>query len=662
MCMMLIILSACGKEEKVEEIKPEDSKVEEVKTEETTPDAAIEKKEVIYKDDPNSYGLYNVLIERYEKYYGEAEAMKADADYADCYNLGGLCYLELKDLNNDNVDELIMVGMPKQSNSDFWRKRESRYMSIWTIIDGELIYVVSCDLNSYDTPGYRFGIEFANVDGTEVMVYGCENDIIDKEIYSFNNEAGLELETSFYNEYVFDLGESLYKINDEVVEEVEFSEKYSGFQNNNDIICLLGIEGLEEVDKIIQNTNKVKDELSEYKVPEVNKNSKELSEADMIAMLDSSIIDQYITGGEIPNILTVSASYEGSFSSPTALEKLVLYDIEPDYLVDSIEEGLVICAVYDLVNNEIVDQYPIAVGKYKSDLLPGISGKDLLFINNEFESSGGISNIYVNEMNGDETFEVDVFLSFCGVHSIYFKEEFNREYRYELDGDKLEVLSCYYEDEEQKFKHYQYLEWDMVNREFCTQRIDWENDKIGVTKDDIDFLTFEQISIYDDLCKYKDIGMVYEDEYAKLSDRVVNLIPSEDGGEYIYEGIKYADYYRKMMSIMTEKAYVENNFKYYGSVGASEVDGNLRGIQTTTEYYEASYPQLDTFKLVSKDDNRIEFNLYRYFTESNYDMEYYFEELLSNDLISRYQIYRVVMVKENDSWRVDEYELPFYMW
>lgn len=187
---------------------------------------------------------------------------------------------------------------------------------------------------------------------------------------------------------------------------------------------------------------------------------------------------------------------------------------------------------------------------------------------------------------------------------------------------------------------------------------------IGVFRQDVDFLTDEQWALYDkgltNLCHFMyDPGYIDGDKNAAGFDAKI-----VDGWQYYpYYSEKYPNYdafYQDMLTIYTPALFETLNHTMKPRLNEPapsiylDVEGNLYYLNCTGGANLTHLQSWDRYELVSKDENRIEFDVIAYYCEHD-------DVSLENPVPVRMKRGPIVMERTDADWRISKFDYPDYL-
>ncbi len=185
---------------------------------------------------------------------------------------------------------------------------------------------------------------------------------------------------------------------------------------------------------------------------------------------------------------------------------------------------------------------------------------------------------------------------------------------------------------------------------------------VGDLRADVDFLTDEQWTLYDDglihLSHFMfDPRFIGEDTSSAGFDGKINI----DGWQYYpYYSEKYPNYdafYQDMLTIYTPELFETLNHTMKPLINEPappiylNVDGGLYYLDCNGSANLTHLRNWDRFELVSVEDDRIEFNLVAYYCERD-------DVSLENPIPVEMKRGPIVMEKTGDGWRISKFDYP----
>ncbi len=217
---------------------------------------------------PN-YGLYTSLINAYAKQFGPLSAQKVSLGRYILYYTHGLIYTDLKDLNHDGTDELIVVRVQKNleryGNEEYLglNTAERKTLQIFTISKaGMLMHVGTLEptMTANDLPGW-FSVDYTKVGGKNYIITGKPGQVFDKTLWHMQ---GYDLEKVMRIEGPWDDGKKAhYHVNNKEVNKAAYEKaKKTWFANETSI----GITNFvkQEFDVLQQHNDQVQRALQKY--------------------------------------------------------------------------------------------------------------------------------------------------------------------------------------------------------------------------------------------------------------------------------------------------------------------------------------------------------------------------------------------------------------
>ncbi len=124
----------------------------------------------------HNYGIYTSAIKAYEKEFGPLTANQVEG--MELYDVWGVPFIQLTDLNNDGIDELLLVRMHDESSLDyetFSAENHKKYvLHIFTLLKGrDMHHVGSFPLLQ---EGLSPTVQIATVDGEKFILSGDASD------------------------------------------------------------------------------------------------------------------------------------------------------------------------------------------------------------------------------------------------------------------------------------------------------------------------------------------------------------------------------------------------------------------------------------------------------------------------------------------------------
>ncbi len=173
------------------------------------------------------YGLYTSLLMDYNTAYGTADFIEHNKDGENPHSENfGVLYNRLIDFNNDNIPELVIVRIDKET-MDF-----TNALQIYGFdIDGKLTNLAKFTpfLTKHEEEIYS--LAFINYYGDVYLVTGYDGDVIDETIWRFT-ASGFVREIDFKKELLY--GNSKFLVNGNEMLEEEFDNKrYEYFEHKN---------------------------------------------------------------------------------------------------------------------------------------------------------------------------------------------------------------------------------------------------------------------------------------------------------------------------------------------------------------------------------------------------------------------------------------------
>lgn len=185
---------------------------------------------------------------------------------------------------------------------------------------------------------------------------------------------------------------------------------------------------------------------------------------------------------------------------------------------------------------------------------------------------------------------------------------------------------------------------------------------VGDLRADVDFLTEEQWTLYDDgsihLSHFMfDPRFIGEDTSSAGFDDKINI----DGWQYYpYYSEKYPNYdafYQDMLTIYTPELFETLNHTMKPLINEPappiylNVDGGLYYLDCNGGANLTHLRNWDRFELVSMEEDRIEFNLVAYYCERD-------DVSLENPIPVEMKRGPIVMEKTDDGWRISKFDYP----
>lgn len=183
---------------------------------------------------------------------------------------------------------------------------------------------------------------------------------------------------------------------------------------------------------------------------------------------------------------------------------------------------------------------------------------------------------------------------------------------------------------------------------------------VGVTKEDVDFLSLEQWELLEKGYQYIypfeiSAGYFYDDDLQENApEKKVNGLTY-----YKYVGTRYGswnDFYNDMVTVFTPQYFTELNAQDYGELGSVDTYINLSGdlfYKSGNRGANPTYiPELDRYELIEANDQRIIFNLIAYYLSYS-DVG---SDSVTPESMSRCPI---VLKKTQNGWRISKMTLPY---
>ena len=185
---------------------------------------------------------YKKIIEQREQEFGTYTLHDMGIKYAT-----GLCYLELRDVDDDGVEELFLVYNKSEDDTD-----NDRYQSeLWTCENGKAVQLES-DVVSYSNGGFP-SVCWSEVDGKTYFIIDSPS-----EFRSYGVDSSGKF-TIIDNEEMPYLDSKTCLVNGKEVSLEEWQEKYQAYSKNVTVVSLY----YQGEDEIYSQVQQVKDAISE---------------------------------------------------------------------------------------------------------------------------------------------------------------------------------------------------------------------------------------------------------------------------------------------------------------------------------------------------------------------------------------------------------------
>ncbi len=183
---------------------------------------------------------------------------------------------------------------------------------------------------------------------------------------------------------------------------------------------------------------------------------------------------------------------------------------------------------------------------------------------------------------------------------------------------------------------------------------------VGVTKEDVDFLSLEQWELLEKGYRYIypfeiSAGYFYDDDLQENApEKKVNGLTY-----YKYVGTRYGswnDFYNDMLTVFSPQYFTELNAQDYGELGSVDIYINLSGdlfYKSGDRGVNPAYiPELDRYELIEANNQRIIFNLIAYYLSYSD---------VGSDSVTPESMSRCPIVLENtqNGWRISKMTLPY---
>lgn len=180
---------------------------------------------------------------------------------------------------------------------------------------------------------------------------------------------------------------------------------------------------------------------------------------------------------------------------------------------------------------------------------------------------------------------------------------------------------------------------------------------VGAFRQDVDFLTEEQWTLYDKGRLYLYRFLFDAGHFRGDNNALSNIYKTIDGWHYYqYSSEKYPNYdafYQDMLTVYTPEFYAEHN-KTPGDSPIPiyvDIDGDLYYLDATGGASITYLSNWDRFELISKEETRIEFNLITYYCD--------FDAISDNPPIPvEMKRSPIVIEKTNNGWRISKFDYP----
>ena len=186
---------------------------------------------------------YKAVIEQAELQYGPYTLV----DYGNIQYATGVCYLELRDVDKDGMDELLLVHNSGEMTEFGSLKSDSYQYELWTYSDGKAIQLETGGL--YYSNGGWPSVCWTEYDGNTYLVTNAEN----AESYWFHGyftDGTFGVVDNFLSE--FSGGEWISYLNGAEIDEKEWMEKSQQYMANASFVNLF-FENGDYVFQIVQN-------------------------------------------------------------------------------------------------------------------------------------------------------------------------------------------------------------------------------------------------------------------------------------------------------------------------------------------------------------------------------------------------------------------------
>ncbi len=216
---------------------------------------------------PN-YGLYTSLINAYSKQFGALTAEKYTWDKRLFYT-HGLIYTDLKDLDGDGTDELILVrvlkNLHKYHGSEYagLNTTERKSLQVFTISKaGMLMHLGTLRplITANDMPGW-FSVDYTTVNGKNYIINGSDGNYMDKTFWHVKDYS---LEPAMRIEGPWDDGLTpRYHLNNKAVDEATYKKAKKEWFAKESSIALTNFMA-QDLDALKKHNSTVQKKLQKY--------------------------------------------------------------------------------------------------------------------------------------------------------------------------------------------------------------------------------------------------------------------------------------------------------------------------------------------------------------------------------------------------------------
>lgn len=269
---------------------------------------------------------YEKIINQKEQEYGEYTL----EDMGNYQYASGVCYLELRDLNHDGTDELLLVYNNNEKDEYGSLKIDSYQYEMWTCVSGKAV-LMETDHLYYSNGGWP-SVCWTEYNGNTYLVTNYDN-VDSCWFHGFKSDGSFGVAETFLFEYT-DNGFKT-SVNGKEVSQEEWKTQYSEYMENAIYINLF----YENSDIVYPMVQKVKKELADSEKNDLTKNS---------GIQDVGKIVQEVKGiSEIGDTTAqIFRKDEGTFSQDFAIDAGILAAVSMDFDGDGDEE--IFCVSYEM--------------------------------------------------------------------------------------------------------------------------------------------------------------------------------------------------------------------------------------------------------------------------------------------------------------------------
>ncbi|MCI5901813.1 MAG: hypothetical protein MRZ74_04750 [Blautia sp.] len=186
---------------------------------------------------------YKAVIEQAEQQYGPYVL----EDYGNIQYATGVCYLELRDVDKNGMDELLLVHNSGEMTEFGSLKSDSYQYELWTYSDGKAIQLETGGL--YYSNGGWPGVCWTEYDGNTYLVTNAEN-VESYWFHGFYPDGSFGVVDNYLSE--FSGGDWISYLNGVRIDEKEWMEKTQQYMANASLVNLF-FENGDYVFQIVQN-------------------------------------------------------------------------------------------------------------------------------------------------------------------------------------------------------------------------------------------------------------------------------------------------------------------------------------------------------------------------------------------------------------------------